>query len=219
MSFVFVKRGQITVLVILALVILFSFGFLLYAVSTIQKQKMLTQVNGQIQDYLNSNSVNIYVTSCLDAVADEAITKVSLQGGIINFSGAVYGRDYVTINNSIYNRTINVSIAVKPNTPCILYIDNPPDYPFRNTAINPANILKGIYAYSDCYYNGSFMPYSGFFGLNNLTKLCSWNGSNRPQPGGSSFAQRTCLVEDYDDFSINDSVQQNIETFIAQEML
>ena len=97
MSFVFVKRGQITVLVILALVILFSFGFLLYAVSTIQKQKMLTQVNGQIQDYLNSNSVNIYVTSCLDAVADEAITKVSLQGGIINFSGAVYGRDYVHI--------------------------------------------------------------------------------------------------------------------------
>jgi hypothetical protein len=76
------RKGQFTIFVIIGLVIFFAFAFALYARVKIVNATIARQADVQIQDYLNTNSLNQYVTSCLDAVADDVFVRASMQGNI-----------------------------------------------------------------------------------------------------------------------------------------
>jgi len=76
-------RGQVTVFVLLAIVIMLAFMFLLFTKIIIDKEKYSMMATQQVQDYISHNSLTIYVTSCIDSVTTEAIIRASLQGGRI----------------------------------------------------------------------------------------------------------------------------------------
>ncbi len=210
------KRGQFTIIVILGIVLFFIFTFAIYARTLVIRSQMDAQASKEIQNYINQNSINQYVTSCLDAVADEAIIRASMQNGIFEFDEDEKNTQYVSVYNEIYNRTVNVSVVLFPNNVakenCVVRL-SPPEYPYENTSIY---MLEQFY-YDNCRFSGSFIKYSGFFGFNNLTKLCNWNGSNKLNSGASSYFYQSCESGTYSQED-SSSIQENMEKFIEGEI-
>ncbi|GIU69236.1 MAG: hypothetical protein KatS3mg002_0472 [Candidatus Woesearchaeota archaeon] len=213
------RNGQITVFVVLALVILFSFMFLFFVKIKFDKEKSILLAKQQIQDYINQNSLNIYVTNCIDSVASEAVIRASLQGGLFNFTNKTYGKDYLTVYVPEYNRTVNVSIAVVPNNNCSIVYNSPWEYPYPNVFIYPSYFLKNIYnGPNSCKYSGDAFDFnSGFFGRNQFPKLCNWNGTNRLGATRTYIGMQTCEQGTYSNKNLT-SIQEEMERFIAEEM-
>lgn len=212
------KKGQITIFVILAVVVLFAFIFLMYAKSQVDQGKLSVLAKQQMQDYVTQNSLNLYVTSCIDAVTDEALILASLQGGVFNFSNMTYGKDYITYYVPEYNRTVNVSLAITMNDKCSVVMNNAPDYPYHNSQVIPANFLTSIYDLHECKYSGDlYTYYSGFFGYNRLARLCNWNGTNKVLATSTAYGFRTCELGTYNDKFVT-SIQEELENFIGNEM-
>jgi len=216
------KRGQVTLIVVVGLLILFVFGFLIFVRSYIENNSLQRQASKQVQEYISQNSINLYVTSCLDVVADEAIILAGLQGARLNFSNT----SYVEFYNSEYNRTTNVSVVIFPTTnysiaeyDCPLVDYAPPYYPYPNKKVNPSDELIWLYDHDPltCKYSSIFMHYSGFFGYNKLTKLCNFQGSNRIGATATSIGVKTCETGTYDNQDFK-STQEELETFIEQEI-
>jgi hypothetical protein len=110
------SKGQFTLFVIVGLVILFAFLF--YARARIITAQLVIQADIQIKNYINQNSINQYVTSCLDAVSDDIFIRAAMQGGTINFTGKTRNSDYIEYFDPVYNRWFNVSIVVDGNYRC-----------------------------------------------------------------------------------------------------
>ncbi len=213
-------RGQITVFVLLAIVIMLAFMFLLFMKIIVEKERYAVMATQQVQDYISQNSLSIYVTSCIDSVTTEALIRASLQGGILNMTNKTAGRDYVPFFVPEYNRTVNVSIAIISNDNCPVVRRSPWEYPYPEEKLYPTYILKAIYNNDSlsCKYSGDIYDYySGFFGRNQLTKLCNWNGSNKIGATNTSFGVRTCEVGTYTNSRVK-SVQEDMEQFIESEV-
>src|SRR3989338_7886698 len=70
------KRGQVTIFIILGLILLISEGiFLYYASETAEEIQELPET-------IDAASLTDYTESCLEAVAEEVITKAAAQGGM-----------------------------------------------------------------------------------------------------------------------------------------
>ncbi|MEM4637978.1 MAG: hypothetical protein QXK76_03075 [Candidatus Woesearchaeota archaeon] len=219
--FIIKKRGnkaQITVFVILAIVILLTLMFLMFVKIIIDKEKYQVLAKKQVQEYINKNSLNIYVTDCMDSIANEAIILASLQGGIINTSNKTLGIDYVRYYVPEYNRTVNVFYAVKENNCSVIY-SYPWEYPYPRTRIYPIYNLKNVYN-ANCKYTGNVYDYnSGFFGKNILALLCNYNGSNKYNATGSAYGLLTCEADTYNNpvFPVK-TIQEDIESFVETEI-
>lgn len=203
-------------MVILGIVLFFVFTLMIFARSVIIKNQASVKATEEIQNYITENSINQYVTSCLNAVADEAIVRVSMQGGQFNFSEGIENQTYIKHYYEKYNRTFNVSVVLFPNdvakNKCVVRTA-PPEYPYENSSLYS---LEGFY-YSNCRFLGTFIKYSGFFGFNNLTRLCNWNGSNRISTEGSIYSFQTCESGTYNNQN-EASIQEELEKFIETEM-
>jgi len=236
----FSKKGQFTLFVIVGLVILFSFAFLIYAKNKIVSTQMIAQADRQIKEYIDKYSIDQYVTSCLDAVSQDVITQAMIQGGQFNFTDPQNGEplNFMEFNDTTYNRTINISIAVDANYNCpnttlsqnqyLVYNDVPsisgvPDYPYRCGYVKVKDLESKYYNLSANFGTGSckitcrpteFNQYSGFFGINNLSRLCDSNGPNRiGVVSGNNFL--TC--DYYNNF--NKSLQQAIDREIEKNIV
>jgi hypothetical protein len=225
------RKGQFTLFVIVALVVLFSFAFLIYAKNKIVSARMTNQADRQIREYIDKYAIEQYVTSCLDIVSQEVILRAE-GGGRLHFNETTDAEDetYIEFNDTNINRTLNVSIVISVNDNCpdgkqsVVYNGEPnyngiPDYPYlggyariveleskyyntSSTGINPKNICRSY----------EFPQYSGFFGINNLTRLCNSNGANK-----ASIVSGNSLTCDYYN-NYNKSLQQAIELEIEKEI-
>jgi hypothetical protein len=219
------NRGQFTIFVILGLVIVIIFALMMYQVSRINNMKIYTQADMQIKDYISKNSINQYVTSCLDSVADEAITRAAMQGGVIDLQNKKT-REYY---DAAYNRSFNVSISVDKNENCTynpapnyIVTNDPPLYPYIRgywpVADLPAQYLSSTGEYANtCTFN-YFLYTSGFFGINNMTRLCDRTGNNRLYINSNIFSNPNSRTCDYYNFGSDPSVQKEMEVFIAGEI-
>src|SRR3989339_1955034 len=108
------SKGQITMFVIVAIVLLFIFSFLIFVANRMQRAQLQEHASEQVDQYLDQNSINQYVTSCLDIVSGHAIATIAMQGGVANFTGKILGEDYVTKRDDEYKKDFNVSIAIVP---------------------------------------------------------------------------------------------------------
>ncbi len=228
------RKGQLTLFVIVAMLILFSFAFTIYAKNEMMTPQMISQADRQIQEYINANSINQYVTSCLDVVAQEVLIQTMSQGGEFNFTNT---NNIIEFNDTSYNRTVNVSIAVDINNNCpdgrnsnqhIVYNEEPdnsgkPDYPYYGGYVKVKNLESKYYNISANYGVGpyknnctkySFNQYSGFFGINNLPRLCNANGANK---AGVVSGTNYLTCDYYNNF--NKSLQQTIERNIEKEIM
>ncbi len=104
------KKGQFTLFVILGFVILVSFIFLIASRASLVDQQLQLQADRQIKDYVDKSAIQQYVESCLSAVTDEAVIRVTTEGGRINPKGTVF-ENYVPFYDQKRAENINVSIA------------------------------------------------------------------------------------------------------------
>ena len=79
------KRGQVTVFIILGLILILNAGIFLYYASESAEEIQ------EIPETIDAASLTEYTESCLEAVAEEVITKVALQGGMYE---PVYSKVY-----------------------------------------------------------------------------------------------------------------------------
>lgn len=79
------KRGQVTIFIVLGLILLLSAGIFLYYAS-----KSAEEIK-EIPETIDAGSLTEYAESCLEAVGEEVITKVAMQGGMYE---PVYYRIY-----------------------------------------------------------------------------------------------------------------------------
>ncbi|MGV8150611.1 MAG: hypothetical protein ACP5NV_02685 [Candidatus Woesearchaeota archaeon] len=199
--------------------------FLIFVRVNLEKNKSSLLATQQVKDYINQNSINIYVTSCLDAVTTDALIKASLQSGIINFSGKTLGKDYVRFNVSEYNLTANVSFVISPNDNCSIFYNSPlvhnspPEYPYPETFLYPAYYLIEHYNWNPltCKYSGIYYGHSGFFGYNSLLKLCDFEGANKIGATNTSYGKKTCESGTYSSLQTT-SIQEEMEKYISDEM-
>jgi hypothetical protein len=201
---------------------------MIYIRGIVYVAQLSTPEDTALKNYIDQNSINQYVTNCLDYIADEAILLETMQGGVLDFAGKQEGIDYITRYSPEYNRTFNISVVVKENTLCpiVEQFKWPSDYPFPQMTIHPATGIGSIQTYKtgrpemdgcgtspDTYirYNG------GFYGLNNMTLLCDVNGSNRRNSTARILYTRTCNDYSYSN-SDRVSIQRDMEQFISTEL-
>lgn len=70
------KRGQVTIFIVLGLILLLSAGIFLYYASESAEEIE------EIPETIDARSLTEYTEACLEAVGEEVITKVALQGGM-----------------------------------------------------------------------------------------------------------------------------------------
>jgi len=225
-SYLLKRRGQFTLFVIIGLVIFFVFCFALYARAKIITAQLGTQVDDQLKNYLADNAIDQYVTSCLDAVTNEAIIVGSMQGGMFNSTGKINNTDYVEYYNPVLNRTFNVSIVIDTNFDCpdnrskdqyiVSNVAGPYPYNCINTPLKDLSEKYITYGDDSCHNSCTlhdFWMYSGFFGINTLPILCDPNGPNGREivSGANSY---TC--DYYADYS--KSMQQLLEEKISHDI-
>jgi hypothetical protein len=219
------KRGQFTIFVIVGIVIFFIFSFAIYSRAKLVSTQLTTLADRQIKEYIDRNSINQYVTSCLDAVANEAIIQAGIQGGVYNFSGQTLNTDYVLYTDSYHNRTVNLSIVIKENNGCpdsrpayqYVVTQSPGFYPFTfgNVYLNALDSLyKPAYAggINNCTIN-NFHEHSGFFGVNNLSILCDLNGANTVD---FRYGNSNSISCDY--YNYENTLQVSMQDFISREV-
>jgi hypothetical protein len=134
----------------------------------------------------------------------------------------INGTDYVQYFVPEYNMTVNVPITIIPNEECSVVFNGAPEYPYPSYKLYPVypiNFLQGVYSGDQCRYAGDvYTYYSGFFGRNQLYRLCSWNGTNKKHSTTSSYGLMTCEEETYNDATANISIQRELEKYISQNI-
>ena len=241
------KRGQITLMVIIGIILLFAVSIILYLQADTVNRQLQAQADESINDFLELTSINYYVTSCLDKVSAEGLTLLTEQGGVIyenqgglypnpsieginympyNFTYEIIDENNVTINKS-YIR--NVSYVIQDSLSC------PGSY-IRPIIVNFSNENTSFYpakrVYFDDYTTRYAYPWftqpitgcnslglrtsqmSGYFGANNLPKLCSYDGLN------SKYAldENSCGSNEMEySFELR-SIQRQLEHYVKENL-
>ncbi|MAG73928.1 hypothetical protein CL620_06440 [archaeon] len=74
------KRGQVTVFIIIGIVILFLFAGLLFVVKSVTKDKVEAEQEAMVEAY-EFNSIQMFIDHCLQRTSNEGMRFVSFRGG------------------------------------------------------------------------------------------------------------------------------------------
>jgi len=157
--------------VILGMVLLIGFIILTAIIRNTSPPKGNIQ---EILKQLQTGSVKNHVTTCILQTSMDGLESLGANGGVIYnfeagtipFEDKILGRDY--LNYTYLNKPYFVDYALKRNTLCENVSYKIPDYPCLDT---PFNRLTFIYN-EECLFNSFYSAYDGFFGQNNMSKLC-----------------------------------------------
>ena len=189
------KRGQVTLLVIIGIILLVVVGIILSLQRVALDEKLNTQAQASINDFLEINAINYYVTSCLDRVSTQGLVLLGEQGGVIydyqggltNSSGLVKGRDYIpySFKHVILNDTggrenisleRNVSYVIGDVISCpsfFPYITT--NYSIPTTSFHPVR-ERYLSEYESSFLNNYYQTPSGCKGLGISNLRASYSG-------------------------------------------
>ncbi len=221
------KKGQITVFIILGVVIFIVIGLLFYLKITLQTKEFDAE-KAAIQDlFITHGKYNSYIQSCLDTVAKQAIAYIGMQGGVIYEYQASLTKPFLGPRKYDYGQ------YVLP----FQYDDIYDLYPNERTVI--FNVSYGIYApdlskNTDDHPNVPLYPYgavkliedptqikntyTNMFGnvvKDPLPPLCDYNGANSPMQKGSVYS---CETYDSHRETDNDNIQEYMEAYITHTL-
>lgn len=219
------KRAQFTIFVVLGFVMMIMVFFIIISVARISEMNMKRAQTRAITEFLDSSAVNYYAQTCLESATTTAIDEIFLQGGnLYNASGELCeftepGKTHIPINITLQsgiNITMNASYIITRNNTCNVIQQRPPQYPLDNTSLDA---LYQIYETYDQYTCSSDITtrqgLSGFFGLNNLSRLCAFESHNtRPISG---IGPSPCIVN-WETRETNLSIEQQLERRIMALM-
>ncbi len=189
------KRGQLTLFVIVGIVVIAIFAFLFFAVQTVSRSQLETQVDQIFQQIVSSTSLNYYVSLCAQQSLEEGLDLIGEQGGkIFESQGGIYPpQDYLILN---LDKSYNVSYAIQRERNVL----DTPEYPCKSSDIDNSSPCFMGCCFS--YPPGTFYRYS----LSLLPPLCKTavdcGFEARACPSGSTF----CIPR---------SIQGQLEEFIS----
>lgn len=134
------KRGQLTLMIITGIVLLFAVGMVIWLGNTMNAQRTGTEAEQQRLRQLAVQPVRDYVQSCLDVTTSAALELLGKQGGVLYRSQGGLTADPLPQNEGAANAQgfvrfdgLNASYVILRPTADIgtAFLANPPDYPFR----------------------------------------------------------------------------------------
>lgn len=162
------KKAQFTAFVVLGFVIFIVVSFFIFLVTSLAGSDYERQAREAVEEFLESGPINFYVNSCLELATKNAIKDVITHYDEQNFIQTTINGQQINITKAILNETSRIC------TPFRDYRDAP-SYPFPRTKLSE---LRATYFEEDlCRLNRRFRP-SGFFGFNNMVRLCQQPGPN-----------------------------------------
>ncbi|MFW5865538.1 MAG: hypothetical protein ACOCU6_00410 [Nanoarchaeota archaeon] len=194
------RKAQATIFVILGIVILLVVSLLITAQQRVLEQRMQQEAEESINDFLALNSINHYVTSCLDTVAAQGLHLLGEQGGVIyDYQGGLtptgYGqsfvkgvhyipysfrRTYFDENNTLKYRfeTRNVSYGMKRFVNCpSFYPPRPIDYTDEITSYYPVKDTP-FSKFEQRYMSYTFDTPPGCMGFDSTYQFSGYMGAN-----------------------------------------
>jgi len=122
------RKAQVTIFIILGILILVVFFIIMSLQSSISSEQRRVIRSAKTQ--LESASVNIYVTSCLEKSLESAVLKLA-ENGFWLYDVAGCSADDCTgagnIQNTSYGLTLHPDIEAVPKYPCL---DRSTTWPF-----------------------------------------------------------------------------------------
>ncbi len=102
------NTAQMTIFFVMGIVIIIVFGLMIFLVADTASLKIKAESKKALHTFIETSSVEHYISACLDQVSADAIEKITLQGGIIyDYQGGamstvnyVLGENYVNLNIS-----------------------------------------------------------------------------------------------------------------------
>lgn len=206
-----IKKGQITMFIIIGLIVLIVLAFLLFISNTIRSDQARRNVEVIGSMFVSQGKYHGYVQSCIEQGMKKGLFLLGMQGGVIYDYQANGGKHYLGPGNGYpYGKYIlpygydgivyNVSYGITSPQLGSLYHPDVPYYPYGLTRLisNPRIISP--------FYVNVF----GNFPSSPLTPLCDYNGANKRS------LSDTVACETYDSRNVHDknSVQEYLETYI-----
>lgn len=155
-------KGQITVFIILGVLVLAAFAIVFYAASIVSTEQRSSQ------EFLSSQPVEDYVSSCLSEAVRSGVVLLGSQGGRIFVSqGGIHddpvsqGSDFLPFDDVVLPYSV-----LPPSSDFGNYFIDPPKYPFVGFP----------------FVEGEEV-FSGFFGFNRLPPLYEYNPDGRHVQG------------------------------------
>ncbi|MFC1728434.1 hypothetical protein ACFLZ7_03150 [Nanoarchaeota archaeon] len=187
------KRGQITIFMILGLVIIATFSFVMYSTSEVQRIQLQEQAEKVTADILETTALETYVTLCADKALEDGLDLIGKQGGrILPEQGGLPTVRFSGIPFGIENKTYHISYGVVresvlgtllfPLYPCLISENFPPAY---------CKFISGLPIFPSRKYK---------FGYSNLPPLC-----------------KTAKECGYDLLGGSMSIQEQLEYYIANK--
>ena len=186
------RKGQITILLVLVVVLLIIFGLLFFMRADLMR--LLTPGQGTVLDPANARrGVTETIEACIQHASQEALVLAGSQGGALYSSQVEGGALFVAVaangELTLPYGGADVSFAIRESSQ-----SSPPDYPV------PGPI-------------GS-VPLEGLVGVSTLLPLCDADG---PNAWGRREASYTCI--DYDFPGSPHSIQDYLRRFILNRTL
>lgn len=157
----FFRNAQITVMVILVMIILFLFAIVFYIQNLVAQEVGTRKVMTTQQSSFDSQSLRMYVESCLNQVISNALLIVGRQGGkIYTEQGGFLDKGEIGLNYSNYTGNYNVSYAIfRPNGSIGIYNSTPPTYPWDNGTMHfPYNESDPGEEFIEGWYGTNYLP-------------------------------------------------------------
>lgn len=205
------RRGQITIFIVLGMVILIIFGLVFFVsrqTSDVVLEKKINKIYG---DFLSSTNLKDYISSCLDSTMDDSMRLVALQGGRAYDYQAEGGYSITSENETIpFNHSgfiYNISYGIKKPIPgSKSYYLGIPQYPYPGalvqnprTEIRPPPLFQSVFALREIGKEIT-NPHS-------LVSLCNHYGPNYYDIPNASYTCETTTLA-------NISVQQYLKELI-----
>ena len=226
-------RGQVTILVIVGMVLLFSTTLIISAQQSTVNAQLQEQANNAVDEFLEINSINTYVSTCIDSVAKQGLELLVGQGGVIyqdqggltNRSDAdklPYDQTYLDTDGNSQTISRDVHYGLNnyvdcpyrwPPQPIDFDVEETSFYPVKRTYIADfVSSYRKLFPFGGCIGLVNRGPgVSGWLGGNDLPALCSYDGANK----FTSESVSVCPSYAYDTPTNPTSMQRQLETYVA----
>ncbi len=242
------RKAQVTIFVIVGMMLLLSVTVILYMQQLAFQENLEDEARESIQDFVDVQSINHYVTSCLDKVATEGLVLLGEQGGVIydyqggltnttspyfregslylphNFSEEILNAsgeyEYVwhTRNLSYAIRSFNSCSLFQPGRPAILEILATSYYPVKEVYFSDYTSLYKNFQYG-CFHELYNDEYMGISGFLGRNNIPRLCYYNGSNKKLANLsASNPCEYRHYDNKANPTSIQHQLETYIQNNI-
>lgn len=213
------QKGQITLFVILGMLIIIIIGFAIYLKNSTVERKTQATVDQLLSEVLEKNAIPQYVKNCLATISTDATMLIAKQGGAIyKDQGGIYERkpsqigvEYLPYTYEGEPYDAHYGIRNIEFHPCQQLEEYPPDYPVAGKNVSELTLNSYI---KNCQFYDRF---SGYFGVNNLPKLCDPQGPNRIGATQTEGLYKSCEPGTYG-VEPEKTIQRQLQKYIQQQL-